>query len=167
MNNLENNLKIEKAQMQDMPRIQEIYEYARKFMRENGNPNQWKDNSPKESVLENDIANGNLYVIKSDNEIHGVFAFILGEDVTYRVIEQGEWLSNDEYGTIHRVAGDGKVKGIVEAAVNYAAGRISHLRIDTHEDNKVMQHVISKNGFKRCGIIYVADGTPRIAFERL
>lgn len=28
-------------------------------------------------------------------------------------------------------------------------------------------HVISKNGFKRCGIIYVADGTPRIAFERL
>lgn len=161
------NFDIEKAQPQDMPKIQEIYKYARQFMRENGNPDQWKDNSPRESVLEKDIAQGNLYVVKYNNEIHGVFAFIIGEDETYRIIEQGEWLSNTEYGTIHRVAGDGRVKGIFEAVADYAAGRISHLRIDTHEDNKVMQHLILKNGFKRCGIIHVSDGTPRIAFERI
>ena len=29
-----------------------------------------------------------------------------------------------------------------------------------------MQHLIEKNGFKRCGIIHIADGSPRIAYER-
>ena len=30
-----------------------------------------------------------------------------------------------------------------------------------------MQHVVTKHGFKPCGIIYTDDGTPRIAFDRL
>ena len=29
-----------------------------------------------------------------------------------------------------------------------------------------MRHLLEKNGFKECGIIYVEDGTPRIAFQR-
>ena len=44
--------------------------------------------------------------------------------------------------------------------------KIQHLRIDTHENNKVMQHLILKNGFEKCGIIYVDDGSPRVAFEK-
>ena len=27
--------------------------------------------------------------------------------------------------------------------------------------------LLEKNGFTRCGIIHVADGTPRIAYQRL
>lgn len=49
--------------------------------------------------------------------------------------------------------------------MEYCKARVPHLRIDTHEDNAVMQHVIEKCGFKRCGIIYVSNGTPRIAYE--
>ena len=30
-----------------------------------------------------------------------------------------------------------------------------------------MQHLLEKNGFTRCGIIHVADGTPRIAYQKL
>ncbi len=44
---------------------------------------------------------------------------------------------------------------------------MSNFRIDTHNDNKIMQHVIEKNGFIRCGIIYVKDGSPRIAYEKI
>ena len=41
------------------------------------------------------------------------------------------------------------------------------LRADTHADNKVMQHLLESEGFTRCGIIHVEDGTPRIAYQRL
>ena len=42
----------------------------------------------------------------------------------------------------------------------------TNVKGDTHEDNYVMQKVFEKNGFRRCGIIYVEDGTPRIAYQR-
>ena len=64
-------------------------------------------------------------------------------------------------------AGDGEVHGIFEEIVSFCEKNIAHLRIDTHEDNKIMQHLIEKNGFVKCGIIHVADGSPRIAYEKL
>ena len=41
------------------------------------------------------------------------------------------------------------------------------LRADTHADNKIMQHLLEKNGFARRGIIHVEDGTPRVAYQKL
>ena len=76
-------------------------------------------------------------------------------------------MSDDIYGTIHRVAGDGRIHGVLAMAVQFCEQSINHLRIDTHNDNKIMQHVIEKNGFKRCGIIHVNDGSERIAYENL
>ncbi len=161
------NLTIEKAKQNDLPKIMEIYAYARDFMKKTGNPNQWNDKFPPEAVLCNDIQAGNLYVIKENGAIHAVFAFIIGEDPTYAHIEQGTWRSDAPYGTIHRVAGDGKLHGIFSLVTEFCSGKISHLRVDTHRDNQVMQHLISQNGFEECGIIYVADGTPRLAYEKL
>ncbi len=50
--------------------------------------------------------------------------------------------------------------------MEYCSKEIKHLRIDTHQDNKIMQHVILKNGFTYCGIIYTGDGSPRLAYEK-
>lgn len=174
---------IRMAQEKDKARILEIYAYARNFMAANGNPNQWKNNNPSKEVIDEDISAGNLYVIEetgtetldgikkgADNEnsiVHGVFFFRIGEDPTYKVIERGSRLSDDIYGTIHRVAGDGRIHGVLAMAVQFCEQSINHLRIDTHNDNKIMQHVIEKNGFKRCGIIHVNDGSERIAYEKL
>lgn len=158
---------IQPAKLADLPRIMEIYGAARAFMRSVGNPNQWKDNLPCENTLRCDIKTHNLFVMKANDEIHAVFAFIVGDDPTYDLIEDGEWLSSVPYGTLHRVASDGDIHGVFEKAVNYASKRIRHLRVDTHRDNRIMQHLAEKNGFCRCGIIYVADGSPRIAYERL
>lgn len=157
------NYAIRKASREDLPRILTIYTQARKFMAETGNPNQWKNTHPPKQMLQEDIQAGNLYVITESEEIHGVFAFLLGEDPTYGLIEDGHWLSDAPYGTIHRIAGDGS-GGILHACVNYCLRTISHLRIDTHEENRVMQGAIRKEGFQRCGIIYLADGSPRIAY---
>ena len=75
------------------------------------------------------------------------------------------WESDAPYGTIHRIASCGR-GGVFEACLAYCLGITRHLRIDTHHDNKVMQHVVEKHGFTRRGIIYIADGSPRIAYER-
>ena len=157
---------IREAVKEDLLRILEIYAYARNFMAETGNPNQWKNNHPPISLLEMDIDKEELYVICQDETIHGVFFFAIGEDPTYGKLDGGSWRSSTTYGTIHRIAGDGSGR-ILSTAVNFAKSRISHLRIDTHEDNKIMQKAVTKQGFQRRGIIYLADGSPRIAYDLL
>jgi hypothetical protein len=149
----------------DFNRIMEIYCLARRFMAEHGNPNQWGKNNPPTDQLLQDIQLGDLYVISDDSEIHGVFYFYIGEDPTYTQID-GSWRSNKLYGTIHRIAGDGS-GGILKSAVEFAGAKIDHIRIDTHEDNRIMQSAVEKQGFYRCGIIRIADGSPRIAYDRL
>lgn len=159
--------KISRAQMKDLPRILQIYECARKFMKETGNANQWKDHFPPEDLLLDDLRAGQLYVVRAENQIHAVFALILGPDPTYTRITDGAWLSDAEYGTLHRIAADGSAHGMFDQIVSFCEQKISHLRVDTHADNKIMQHLIRKNGFQRCGVIYVADGSPRIAYEKV
>ena len=149
----------------DISEINKIYTIARQFMRDNGNKKQWINGYPSEELLKNDIKENNLYVCVENNSLCGVFAFILGDDPTYKVIENGHWHSNNTYGTIHRIGSNGKVKGLAKQAFDFCLKKSSYLRIDTHEDNVPMQNTVTKYGFKKCGTIYVADGSPRVAFD--
>ena len=156
---------IRRAEPADLERILEIYAIAREFMSQNGNPTQWSGGYPAADMLAEDIDGNSLYVIQNESGIHGVFFFAVMDDPTYDVIEGGGWSSVKPYGVIHRIASDGS-GGIFSAALEYCTRRIHHIRIDTHQDNYPMQHVLEKHGFSRRGIIYVADGTPRIAYDR-
>lgn len=150
----------------DLPQILHIYGRARRFMAENGNPDQWGNTFPPTDLLQYDIKKKRLFVL-DDGGVHAVFAFILGDDPAYAAITDGAWLSDAPYGTIHRLASDGTVRGVLDAVVAFCAARQPHLRIDTHADNHIMQHLIEKNGFTRCGIVRtVEDNTPRIAYEK-
>lgn len=155
---------IRKAGREDIPVVEGIYANARRFMAEHGNPNQWGKTDPPGEVLEEDIRQGNLYVLQHQEVIHGVFYFALGEDPTYRVIEGGAWTQDTPYGTIHRIASDGS-GGILAAAVAFGREKISHLRMDTHRDNHIMQRALEKQGFRYRGIIHVANGSERLAYE--
>jgi len=157
---------IREARIEDLERILEIYEIAKAFMRQTGNLHQWNSSYPSRELLEGDIEAHHLFVMEEDHVIHSVFAFIIGEDPTYKEIE-GAWLDNSTYGTIHRIASDGTMHHVFNKAVNFCSERCAHIRADTHEDNKVMQKVILRNGFKETGIIYIDDGTPRIAYEKV
>ena len=148
-----------------MDRIAEIFSYARKQMVENGNPSQWKDSRPSMDLVKKDIENGNSYVMEEDGRIIGTFAFIVGIEPTYLEIE-GQWLDDAPYATIHRIASDGSTKGVFETVLSFAESFGVDIRIDTHKDNKTMLHLIEKNGFVKCGIIFVDDGTPRLAFQK-
>lgn len=157
---------IREARIEDIERILEIYDIAKAFMRQTGNPNQWNSSYPDSKLLEDDIDKEQLFVMEEDSIIHSVFAFIIGDDPTYRDIE-GAWLDDSTYGTIHRIASDGTMHQVFKKAVDFCSKKCAHLRVDTHEDNKVMQKVILRNGFEKTGIIYIADGTPRIAYEKV
>lgn len=157
---------IREARIEDIERILEIYDIAKAFMRKTGNPHQWNSRYPDQITLEEDIHKHQLFVMEEDSIIHSVFAFILGEDPTYNKIE-GAWLDHSTYGTIHRIASDGIMHQVFKKAVDFCSEKCPHLRADTHEDNKIMQKVILKKGFQETGIIYVEDGTPRIAYEKV
>lgn len=160
-------LTVRGATMDDLPQIMPIYAYARGFMAATGNGSQWGKHFPPEKLIAERISNGELYVVEAAGAIHGAFAFIIGEDATYAAIENGSWLSNDEYGTIHQIAGDGRARGIMAAALTFCEEKIRHLRIDTHENNRVMRHLAEKHGFLLRGTIYTDDGSPRVAYERI
>lgn len=157
---------VRRAEEKDLPGILLIYAAARRFMRDHGNPGQWTGGYPQAELLHSDLEKGALMVVLENNIIRGVFYFAVEEDPTYHRIDDGSWLSDASYGVIHRIASDGS-GGIFAAALAFAESQIKHLRIDTHHDNSVMQHVVEKNGFQRRGIIYVADGSPRIAYEKI
>ena len=152
--------------MEDIPAMMDLYAQARVFMRENGNLNQWDESYPSRELLEKDIAFGNSYIVEDDEKnLAATFAFIKGEDPTYYGIENGAWLNHEPYGTIHRLAGNTSYHGIASGCISWCKSQIGNLRADTHEDNKIMQHLLEKNGFVRCGIIHLANGAPRIAYQ--
>lgn len=160
-----NHIEIRPAALADLDEIEKIYAAARRFMAENGNPTQWKNGYPWRDLLEEDIRLEILYVALRKNEICGVFVFVIGEDPTYGYIEGGTWRSNLPYGTIHRIAS--RSSGVFAACLEFCRSKCAHIRVDTHADNKPMQHLAEKYGFSKRGIIYVEDGTPRIAYDLL
>lgn len=154
-------MNIRLANTSDTNRIFEIYEYARAYMKAHGNPNQWGDNRPEKSLTKDDIKNQRCYVMEDDGHIFACFVFTIGFEKEY----EAGFPATDEYGVIHRVASDGSKSGIVERIVDFAKGKEKLLRIDTHEDNKTMQKCIERQNFKRIGIIYLEDESPRILYE--
>ena len=160
-------MKIRKAALNDLPRLMEIYAYARRFMASTGNAHQWIDGYPSERLIRQDIVAGHCHVcVGNEGKTVGVFCFIEGEDANYAHIENGMWLNDQPYGTIHRLATSGEERGIADACFRWCMERCPNIRVDTHRDNHILQHILQKYGFTYCGVIYVANGTPRLAFQR-
>ena len=156
---------IRKARIDDLKNIMEIYGIAQDFMIESGNPNQWQHRYPAEDLIREDIDSEVCHLVFEGEFPHGVFALLSGDEPTYQYIENGEWLNDKPYVTIHRIASDGRIRGIFDCAVDYCRSFCDDIRIDTHESNLIMQRLIEKKGFRRCGTIYVADGSPRMAYQ--
>ena len=147
--------------MGDLPRILELVESAKSIMRSDGNLNQWKEGYPSRETIARDISLGAGRMIGD----HAYFAIFPSPDPTYSEIE-GEWLDDGPYCVIHRIASTPGSHGVFSEIIGYAFANYSQVRIDTHEDNHIMRHLIESAGFTYCGIIHLANGDPRLAFQK-
>ena len=155
------------ATTSDLARIQELYADARRFMAETGNPTQWTDGYPQDSVIANDLEREQLYVCTDHDEILGVFCFFRGIEPDYMEIFDGTWLQDGPYGVVHRIAAARGSKGVGAGCLDFAFRNAHDLRIDTHRNNIPMQKLLAKCGFHRCGIIHLTkDGSERIAYQK-
>ena len=160
-------LTIRKATLADLPSIMPIYDKAKESMRRTGNPHQWDSSYPSADLIAEDIREGCCHVcLLPDGTVCGTFWFGVIEEPTYAYIEDGVWPDDRPYGVIHRLASDGEVKGLGRQVFEWAFAQHPNIRVDTHRDNHVMQHIVTTLGFDYCGVIYVADGSPRLAYQR-
>ncbi|MGI6816184.1 GNAT family N-acetyltransferase [Bacteroides sp. KG123] len=160
---------IRRTRSEEADVLTDVFGKAKRIMRESGNMRQWTGNYPSKEIIVADIENGNSYVC-TDNagEIIGTFAFIRGNEPTYTHIHEGEWVDNTSpYGVIHRLASTGACKGVAHACLQWCYEQMPNLRADTHRDNHILQHILKKHGFRYCGIIYLANGDERLAFQKI
>ena len=167
----EYNMEIRLANEFDVNDIMEIIKQAQEDLRKRG-IDQWQNGYPNKDTICKDIEQGYTYVLTEDSQIIGTAAIIFDGEETYNTIYDGQWLSDQGYVVIHRIAihrskkGKGYARMILEHVKAMCKDKgIFSIKIDTHEDNRSMQRFLQKNGFSYCGIIYLLDGGKRLAFE--
>lgn len=161
-------MEIRKSTVEDIPVMMHLFQCAKAIMRSDGNTEQWAGAYPDEAAAEGDIARGNSYIIEDGGKAVGTFAFIPGVEPTYLRIDGGAWLDDVKpYATIHRIASTADSHGVARTCFEWCWAQCPNLRIDTHRDNHIMQHVISSFGFEYCGIIYLSDGAERLAYQKI
>lgn len=154
--------------MADLPRLMEIFAAAREFMASQGNTNQWINGYPQQELIRKEIEEGHCHAcVSPGGRIAATFCLLPSPDPTYAEIYGGAWLNDEPYGVIHRLASDGSVKGIGEMCIEWCGKRYRNLRLDTHEDNHIVQNLARRCGFSRCGMVRIANGTLRIAYQRV
>lgn len=167
-------MKTRVAQMEDIQSILSLYVNAQKLLHSRG-IDQWQDGYPNEASAKSDILTGKSYVLEENGKIIGTAYITAGTEPTYNKIFEGSWLCKcSKYVFIHRVAVDVNYSGKGLASVLFdladeIAGKecVKSLRCDTHEDNIAMQKTLTRNGYQKCGIIFLEDGSKRLAYEKI
>lgn len=155
---------IRKTTSADLDAVMEIYAYARAYMHESGNPNQWHGSHPPQVLIESDIKAGLSYVCEAENKVVAVFYFNVEQEPTYSKID-GKWLNSEPYGVVHRIARGPDAKGAGAACLKWCQAQHPNIRIDTHRDNTAMLKLLGKLGYVYCGIIWLVNGDERLAFQ--
>lgn len=156
-------MQIKQAKMGDLNQIMEILRDGRNQLAEQG-IDQWQGDYPNEEHIKEDIEKGFAYLVQSDDdETVGALSIVEAPDHSYDELH-GDWLiDTDKYVVIHRVAihsnhaGKGYASQLFTSVIDYIKNNrkdIKTIRIDTHVDNKIMQHLIAKNGFTKVGELH-------------
>ena len=161
-------MKIRTATVADLPAIMTVLKAGRGIMLASGNLNQWPEGYPTEEMVRRDIGPGYGKVMEEEGAVVAYFACIPSPDPTYAVIYDGAWTDDEKpYYVVHRIASFPEVHGVFKTMMEYLDALTDNIRIDTHKDNRIMQHNLSKYGFEYCGIIHIASGAERLAYQRL
>jgi GNAT superfamily N-acetyltransferase len=142
-----------------------MYADARRFMAQNGNPDQWGQAFPPEDLVRGDLARGCSYVCEEEGALLAVFYFALEEDPVYARILGGQWLNEASYGVVHRFAVCARGRGVASFCLAWSMAQCGNVRISTHFDNHPMRAALDKNGFTYCGLVFEGGGG-RLAYQK-
>ncbi|WP_125762961.1 GNAT family N-acetyltransferase [Companilactobacillus hulinensis] len=170
------NIYLRQAKADDLEKVVKIINGEKNALLVRG-VNQWQRGYPDEEILKRDIEEGINYVLILDGSIVGTAALQQGYDKSYQDISGGSWSSESDvtYAIIHRIPvepghqGEKLTTALIQQllTMSYYLGYYD-VRIDTHPDNRVMQHVITENGFVERGIITLdTDQDIRKAYQIL
>ncbi|MBR3491842.1 MAG: GNAT family N-acetyltransferase [Bacteroidales bacterium] len=159
---------IRKSTLADQSTILNLRDQAREIMRSYGNTFQWPDGYPRDDMFKKDIEVGGSHVmLDKEGRIVGTFALLPSPEVTYNKIYNGQWLDDEPYFVIHRIASTPESHGILDTLLDYCESQVNNIRIDTHGANIIMRKGLEKHGYQYCGIIYLLDGNERLAFQKI
>ena len=151
--------------------IWEILQQAIAQRKKDGS-DQWQNGYPNQQTVHDDITNGNGYVLINNNVIIAYAAIIFGIEPAYNDIN-GEWLTNDDYAVVHRVAVSNAVKGkgiathlFKEIEYLCVERKVYSIKVDTNFDNIPMLKILDKLSYTYCGEIFFI-GAARKAFEKV
>ncbi|MDD3107321.1 MAG: GNAT family N-acetyltransferase [Bacilli bacterium] len=170
---------IRSAKKEDILQILEIISEAKALLKSK-NSLQWQDADgyPNYETFMTDLAHNSLYIIEQENTIVGVCSLVRYGEPTYDVIYEGNWLNNDRYYVIHRLAvrkevyGKKIAKTLMEAMEKIAIEEgIINIRCDTAFENDPMNHLLLHLGYHKCGIIHLNRITnidkQRVAYQKI
>ena len=162
----------------DFTQILDIINYAKKCLKNDG-IDQWQDGYPNLQTIKTDFEKQQLYVHVKNNEnsednniVNAFCAIELEKSNMYENDLQGTWGYSGKYASVHRLAVSekSKGKGYAKELLNYAIriaqkNNCKSLRIDTHNKNEKMKHLIIKTGFTYRGILRYNDTSFRNAYD--
>ena len=150
----------------DIDRIMQVLAAAKQVMRKAGNTLQWVNGYPNKEAVMLDIERDGAIVVEDDGVIVAYFAMLPSPEPTYAKIYDGKWFNDTlPYHVVHRMGAVPSARGIFASAMEYCFSIDPNIRVDTHRDNKIMQHLFEKHGFQYCGIIYLDNGDERLAYQ--
>lgn len=163
---------IRKALLSDVKICQSIAQDCGKALRDSG-IDQWTEDYPSEAILQQDVANEDLYVLEMNAEIVGMIVLNEMQDPEYSAIN---WLTSkeDKNLVVHRLAvnpnhqGNGFARILMDFAEEL--GRINNyksIRLDTFSQNIRNQKFYENRGYQRLGEIMLSYRTdfPYICYE--
>lgn len=165
---------IVKTTKKDIDRVMVIIGEARSSIGKLG-IDQWQYGYPSRDIIKEDVAKGISYIVKNEeDEILGTFCLREDEEPTYKEIYDGAWLNKGESFALHRIALCDKArgKGIAPRIIEFISQKcresgMASVKVDTHQGNLPMRKMLEKNGFVYCGIIHLATGEERVAYEKM
>lgn len=162
-------MELVKAEKEKLTEYYQCIEDARAYHKSLGFE-QWHSDYPTQQTIMDDIKNKSGYAFIEGGKIIGYCCIMIGDEPAYHEIE-GNWKTNRPYAVVHRMAfsaaarGGGLSKKAIQLIKNYCIQNdVTAIRVDTQDENKVMQHILEREGFAYCGLIHF-DGGPKLAYE--
>lgn len=160
-----------KATELDLPAIWEILQDAIAQRKADGSA-QWQNGYPSEQTVRNDIAAENAYLLLENDVIVAYAAIIFGNEPAYDHID-GQWLTNEKYAVIHRIARPLKARSkslatkLLKLAEDLCIEKgIRSIRLDTNFDNAAMLKTLENLNYSYCGEVFVREARRR-AYEKI